>query len=95
MCYLIAKNKNGHGCYALKTAHGKALVELKRGLNKEAVPKGVQLVTISRPNAYGEYAPYHFVKDEAEFAHAVRALVFYWNKLGKLTLPMQKNLWSA
>lgn len=59
MCYLIAKNKNGHGCYALKTAHGKALVELKRGLNKEAVPKGVQLVTISRPNAYGEYAPYH------------------------------------
>lgn len=74
MCYLIAKNKNGHGCYALKTAHGKALVELKRGLNKEAVPKGVQLVTISRPNAYGEYAPYHFVKDEAEFAHAVRAL---------------------
>lgn len=39
MCYLIAKNKNGHGCYALKTAHGKALVELKRGLNKEAVPK--------------------------------------------------------
>ena len=62
MCYLIAKNKNGHGCYALKTAHGKALVELKRGLNKEAVPKGVQLVTISRPNAYGEYAPYHFVR---------------------------------
>lgn len=39
MCYLITKNKNGHGCYALKTAHGKALVELKHGLNKEAVPK--------------------------------------------------------
>ena len=57
MCYLIAKDKNGHGCYALKTAHGKALVELKRKLNKTAVPKGIQLVTISRPNAYGEYAP--------------------------------------
>ena len=56
MCYLIAKNKNGHGCYALKTTHGKALVELKRGLNKTAAPKGIQLVTISRPNAYGEYA---------------------------------------
>ena len=74
MCYLIAKDKNGHGCYALKTVHGKALVELKRGLNKTAVPNGIQLVTISRPNAYGEYAPYHFVKDEAAFADAVQAL---------------------
>ena len=74
MCYLIAKDKNGHGCYALKTVHGEALVELKRELNKIAVPKGIQLVTISRPNAYGEYAPYHFVKDEAEFADAVRQL---------------------
>lgn len=54
MCYLIAKNKNGHGCYALKTTHGKALVELKRGLNKTAAPKGIQLVTISRPNVYGD-----------------------------------------
>ena len=74
MCYLIAKNKNGHGCYALKTTHGKALVELKRGLNKTAVPKGIQLVTISRPNAYGEYAPYRFVRDETEFIHAVHEL---------------------
>lgn len=28
MCYLIAKNKNAHGCYALKTRHGKHLVEI-------------------------------------------------------------------
>lgn len=74
MCYLIAKDKNSHGCYALKTVHGKALVELKRGLNKTAAPKGIQLVTISRPNAYGEYAPYHFVADENEFARAVQSL---------------------
>lgn len=74
MCYLIAKDKNGHGCYALKTVHGKALVELKRTLNKTAVPKGIQLVTISRPNAYGEYAPYHFVENEMEFARAVHEL---------------------
>ena len=68
------ENKNGHGCYALKTTHGKALVELKRGLNKTAAPKGIQLVTISRPNAYGEYAPYRFVRDETEFIHAVHEL---------------------
>ena len=26
MCYLVAKNKNAHGCYALKTVHGIHLV---------------------------------------------------------------------
>ena len=57
MCYLVAKDRNAHGCFALKTTHGKHLVELKRELNKEVGYKGVQLVTISRPTAYGEYAP--------------------------------------
>ena len=61
MCYLVAKDRNAHGCFALKTTHGKHLVELKRELNREVGYKGVQLVTISRPTAYGEYAPYHFV----------------------------------
>lgn len=55
MCYLVAKDRNAHGCFALKTTHGKHLVELKRELNKEVGYKGVQLVTISRPTAYGEY----------------------------------------
>ena len=50
---------NAHGYFALKTTHGKHLVELKRELNKAVGYKGVQLVTISRPTAYGEYAPYH------------------------------------
>ena len=48
MCYLVAKDRNAHGCFALKTTHGKHLVELKRELNKEVGYKGVQLVTISR-----------------------------------------------
>lgn len=29
MCYLIAKDRNAHGCFALKTNHGKHLAELK------------------------------------------------------------------
>ena len=29
MCYLVAKNVNSHGCYALKTELGNHLVELK------------------------------------------------------------------
>ena len=34
MCYLVAKDRNTYGCFALKTTHGKHLVELKRDLNK-------------------------------------------------------------
>lgn len=62
MCYLVAKDRYAHGCVALKTAHGKNLVKMKRALNAEVGDKGVQLVTISRPTAYGEYAPYRFAK---------------------------------
>ena len=25
MCYLVAKDRNAHGCFALKTTHGKHL----------------------------------------------------------------------
>ena len=55
MCYLVAKDTEKRGCYALKTTHGEHLVKLKRTLNKEVGVKGIQLVTISRPTAYGEY----------------------------------------
>lgn len=32
----------------------------------------IQLVTISRPSAYGEYEPYRFVETEQEFEDAVK-----------------------
>ena len=67
MCYLVAKDRESHGCLAFKTTHGKHLVQLKRKLNRTAGYKGVQIVTISRPTAYGEYAPYQFVDTEQEF----------------------------
>ena len=74
MCYLVTKDRDAHGCLALKTTHGKHLVELKRELNQAVGYKGVQLVTISRPTAYGEYAPYHFVDTEQEFRMIVKRL---------------------
>lgn len=74
MCYLVAKDTEKHGCYALKTTHGKHLVELKQSLNKAVGAKGIQLVTISRPTAYGEYSPYTFAKDEDEFVGMVKAM---------------------
>lgn len=74
MCYLIAKERDAHGCYALKTRHGKHFAELKRESNEAVGYKDVQLVTISRPTAYGEYAPYHFVDMEQEFRVLVKGL---------------------
>lgn len=43
-------------------------------LNKAVGYKGVQLITISRPTAYGEYAPYRFVDTEQEFQILVKGL---------------------
>ena len=74
MSYLIAKDRDAHECYALKTKHGQQLVEMKRELNKAVGYKGVQLVTISRPTAYGEYAPYRFIDTEQEFKKLVKAM---------------------
>ena len=74
MCYLAAKDRDAHGCFALKTTHRKHLIELKRELNQAVGYQGVQLVTISRSTAYGEYAPYHFVDTEQEFCMLVKGL---------------------
>ncbi len=75
MCYLIAKDVNSHGCYALKTQLGNHLVELKHYLDDLVSDKGIQLVTISRPTAFGEYAPYTFAKSEPEFIELVSNMV--------------------
>ncbi|MBR2692775.1 MAG: hypothetical protein IKE69_01035 [Thermoguttaceae bacterium] len=50
------------------------MASLKRELNEAVKGKGIQLVTISRPTAYGEYAPYVFAENEDEFRKMVRGL---------------------
>lgn len=74
MCYLIAKSIDEVGCVALKTTHGRHLSEFKRSIEAKVGYERIQLVTISRPSAYGEYEPYHFVNTKEEFAQAVRAM---------------------
>ena len=71
MCYLIAKSIDDVGSVALRTTHGKHLSEFKRAIEKKIGYEKVQLVTISRPSAYGEYEPYRFVDTEEEFEMAV------------------------
>lgn len=74
MCYLIAKDRNTHGCYAIKEKLGRHLAELIDELDNAVGYKGVQIVTISRPTAYGEYAPYQFIDTEDEFINLVKAM---------------------
>ncbi len=53
MCYLVAKKFGQIGCIALQTNHGKHLVQMKKNLINIIGHKDIQLVTISRPSAYG------------------------------------------
>lgn len=74
MCYLVAKKADGIGSIALQTSHGQHLVDFKKKIIKEIGIENIQLVTISRPSAYGEYEPYRFVDTEQEFEENLKLL---------------------
>lgn len=74
MCYLIAKDVDQIGCYAIQMEHGSHLVDFIQSLLDSVDKTRIQLVTISRPSAYGEYEPYHFIKDEQHFREVVLSL---------------------
>lgn len=73
MCYLIAKKFKESGCIAFKTKFGKELADFSNKLENE-VNDDIQLVTITRPTAYGEYEPYHFVHSYEEFEAKTKML---------------------
>ena len=74
MCYLIAKRFDDQGCIAIKTEYGKRLSSFTRELQDEIGLNGVQLVTISRPSAYGEYEPYQMMETMDEFREKVLSM---------------------
>ena len=74
MCYVVAKDINKQGCVAIKQRLGKDLASFTKELNELAPHRGIQIVTISRPTAYGEYAPYSFVQDKEEMKKAVLSM---------------------
>lgn len=71
MSYLIARCCDGIGCIAFRTPHGPPLVALKKKLIGIIGYGPVELITISRPQAYLEYAPYHIAATEDAFIRAV------------------------
>ena len=74
MCYLIAKKADSIGSIALQTSHGKHLVDFKKKIIKKVGVENIQLVTVSRLSAYGEYEPYRFVDTEQEFEESLKLL---------------------
>ena len=71
MSYIVAKDRNKQGCYALKSRIGKDLAKYTRELNKAISKDGIQIIVISRPTAYDEYAPYKIVNSKEEFKRLV------------------------
>lgn len=71
MCYIVAKDRNKQGCYALKSRIGKELSNYTRELNDAISKDEIQIMVISRPTAYGEYAPYKIVNSKEEFKRLV------------------------
>lgn len=66
MCYLLAKRMNKRGCIALQTEPGEEMAKFADRI-QEKLGYDIEIITISRPTAYGEYEPYHFVSSYEEF----------------------------
>ncbi len=66
MCYLIAKRMNKTGCVALQTEPGEKMAKFADEI-QERLGYDIEIITISRPTAYGKYEPYHFVNSYEEF----------------------------
>ena len=71
MTYLIAKKFDKTGCIAVKTKSGKKLAALVSYLGLKTIDKGIQIVTLSNPEVFGEYKPYKYVNTEQEFINCV------------------------
>lgn len=71
MCYLIAKKFSDVGCLAVEMEGGRTLASLVSYLGLKTLDKGIQILTVSNPETYGEYKPYTFVSTEKEFISKV------------------------
>lgn len=71
MCYLIAKKFDEEGCLAVEVERGKALAALVTYLGLRTLNKGIQILTVSDMDTYGEYKPYHLIESEALFIQKV------------------------
>lgn len=69
----MQKKFNESGSIALKTVRSKELAYFVDEF-QEKIGYDIQLVTITRPSAYVEYEPYHFVDSYEEFENKVNLM---------------------
>jgi hypothetical protein len=74
MCYLIAKRFDSKGCLSIELERNKALASLVSYLSLKTLDKGVQILTVSNKEMFGEYAPYTSVNSETEFIEKVLSM---------------------
>ena len=60
------KKMNKPGCIALQTEPGEEMAQFADRI-QERLGYDIEIITISRPTAYGEYEPYRFVSSYKEF----------------------------
>ena len=68
MVYLIVRNDKEIGSIAFKTVLGEALAQFSEITEKSKI----EIITISRPEAYGEYSPYRIMGTKEEFIKEVK-----------------------
>ena len=71
---LIAKRACERGCIAFQTDRSQHLGDLVTQLGRETVDCGIEILTVSSTEVWGEYGPYSFVESEAEFVEKVREM---------------------
>ena len=74
MCYLVVNNFGERGSIAVQMQHGPRLRSLTHYIEEVRKGKGSQIITLSNPDAYKEYAPYDICSDEAEFVQKVLSM---------------------
>lgn len=72
MCYLVAKWFDRTGSVAMRTEAGPELVDMIDRIEDRFGFDELQLVTITRPSAYGEYEPYTFVASERDLVDTLQ-----------------------
>lgn len=72
MRYLVAKWFDRTGSLAMRTEAGPGLVDMIDRIENRFGFDALQLVTITRPSAYGEYEPYTFVASEHDLVEALQ-----------------------
>lgn len=74
MGYVVIKDFNKHDCLCFSTKDLGIMRSTLTFLNSVVDNSRIQVVCLSNPSMYGEYAPYNFIDDLGEFVKQALSL---------------------